>query len=480
MWNSKSTKAAVAMERHRRDGDRRVDLCSHSFNRNHPSRSQHPMSVISTMSIAVSGLDAQTTALNNIANNIAGSSTVAYKQAETDFETLVLGGGATASPDLGGVSTSTRLDISTAGQVQTTGVATDIAINGNGFMVVNSNANAANGNYLLTQAGSFRPDAKGNLVNAAGYYLQGQPLDAAGNVIGTPASTVSGLSTVNISNLSVASTPTTSMTFTANLPSSETQTFSAATATPSSTAVTYYDSLGTAQTLTFQFVPTQPAGAGAAPTNTWTMNILDSASTTPATPIGQATMTFNGTGADAGMLSSVTPVGGGTYDPAAGTYTISTGDGQTIPITIGALNSPGGITQLDGSYTTTKLQNDGSPFGLMQSVSIGNDGVVTASFSNGATRPIYQMDVAVVPNPDGLTPVTGDAYSLSPAAGVAQLYQPGQGPAGTTDGGTLEGSNVDLSTELTNLIETQRAYSSNATVIQTANQMLQTLTTIFQ
>jgi flagellar hook protein FlgE len=439
------------------------------------------MSVLSAMNTAVSGLDAQSQALSNISNNIAGSSTVGYKKAETDFESLVLGGGAGASPDLGGVRSSTRLDVTTAGQVQTTGVATDIAINGSGFMVVNTNANPANGSYLLTQAGSFRPDAKGNLVNAAGYYLQGQPLDSAGNIIGTPANTVSGLSTVNIATLSVASTPTSTMTFTANLPSSQTNSYSAATAMPSSTAVTYYDSLGTGQTMTFQFVPTQPAAPGAAPTNTWTLNILDSASATPATPMASATLVFNGAGANAGLLSSVTPTAGaGTYSPAAGTYTVTTADGQTIPINIGALNSPGGMTQLDGSYTTTKLQNDGSTFGLMQSVSIGGDGVVSASFSNGATRPIYQLDVAVVPNPDGLAPVTGDAYTISPAAGVPQLYQPGQGPAGTTNGGALEGSNVDLGTELTNLIETQRAYSSNATVIQTANQMLATLDRITQ
>jgi flagellar hook protein FlgE len=443
------------------------------------------MSILGAMDSAVSGLDAQSMALSNESNNISGSSTVGYKKAETDFETLVLGGssifGGSDDAQLGGVSSSTRLDITTSGQLQNTGVATDIAINGAGFMVVNTNANAANGSYLLTQAGSFRPDANGNLVNAAGFYLQGQPLDQAGNVIGTPASQVSGLSTVNISNLSVAATPTTTMTFNANLPSSETNTYSATTAAPSSTQVTYYDSLGNAQTFTFQFVPTQPAAAGDPPTNTWTMNILDSASATPNTPVDTATLTFNGTGADAGTLASVTPTAGtGTYDPVAGTYTITTGDGQQIPINIGALNSSSGMTQLDGSYTTTKIQNDGAPFGLMQSVSIGNNGVVTASFSNGATRPIYQLDVAVVPNPDGLIPVTGDAYSLSAASGVAQLYQPGQGPAGTTDGGALEGSNVDLSTELTNLIETQRAYSSSATVIQTANQMLAVLSTLNQ
>lgn len=437
------------------------------------------MSILGAMNTAVSGLDAESTELSNISNNIAGSSTVGYKDADTDFETLVLASGSGMSAQLGGVTATTQLDVTTAGQLQTTGVSTDIAVNGDGFLVVNSNANSANGSYYLTQAGSFRPDADGNLVNAAGYYLQGQPTDANGNVIGGAASTMSGLQTVNISDISAAATPTTTMTFNANLPSTDTE-YSSTPIAASSTGVTYYDSLGNAQTLTFQFVPTQAAASGDPATNTWTMNILDSAAATPTTPLASATIAFNSTGANAGEMSSITPTSGGTYDATNGAFSITTTDGQTIPINIGELNSPNGITQLDGSYTTTQIQANGSPFGTMQSVAIGTNGLVTASFSNGTTRPIYQLDVATVPDPDGLTPVTGDAYSVSQQSGVVQLFTPGTGPAGTTDGGTLEGSNVNLSTELTNLIATQRAYSSSATVIQTANQMLNTLTTMNQ
>src|ERR1700752_2078559 len=124
------------------------------------------------MNSALSGLNAQATDLNNISNNVANASTVGYKEADTDFDSIVLSGVGSASPNLAGVTASTKMDISTAGQLQTTGVGTDLAISGNGFMVVNTQANSANGSYLLTQAGSFRPDAQGNLVNAAGYYLQ--------------------------------------------------------------------------------------------------------------------------------------------------------------------------------------------------------------------------------------------------------------------------------------------------------------------
>jgi flagellar hook protein FlgE len=435
------------------------------------------MSLYSAIGSAVQGLAAQSASLNNISNNISNSSTVGYKEADTDFESMVNAAGG-PSGVVGGVSTTTALDIGTAGQLQSTGVNTDIAINGGGFMVVNTSANSSSGTYLLTRAGSFRADAAGNLVNAGGYYLQGQALDG-GAAPTSAAGSLSSLTTVNISNLAATGSPTTAMTFTANLPAGDTA-YSATTPTPSTTSMSYYDSLGGAQSLQFQFTPTQ-AASGAAATNTWTMNVYDSASSTPTTPIGTATLTFNSSGTDAGTLASVTPASGaGTYDPTAGTFSVTTASGQSIPITIGALNSASGMTQFSGSYQTTQESQNGAGFGTLQSVSIGTSGVVTASFSNGTTRPIYQLDLATVDNPDGLVPTSGDAYQLSNEAGTPQLNLAGQGAAGTTVGGELEGSNVDITTQLTNMIETQRAYASNAMVIQTGSQMLDTINRLNQ
>jgi flagellar hook protein FlgE len=437
------------------------------------------MTLSDSINTALSGLDADSARLSSISSNVSNSSTVGYKASETEFENMVLGNGS-GSFSAAGVTPVTQMDVSTAGQIQSTGVNTDIAINGEGFMVVNSSATptTGTGNYYLTQAGSFRPDANGNLVNAAGYYLQGQALDSSGNPVGGMAQQVSSLSTVNVSNLYAAATPTTQMTFGANLPSSETA-YNATTPTPSTSSVTYYDSLGNPQTLQFQFTPTQPAAAGDPATNTWTMDIFDSASTTPTTAVGSATLTFASTGATAGDLASVTTTAG-SYDPNAGTFNITTGGGTTLPIKIGAIGSSSGLTQLGGSYTPTQMQQNGSSFGTLQDVSIGNNGIVTASFSNGSTRPIYQLDLAMVSNPDGLTPVSGGAFAISPTSGTPQLYQAGTGPVGTTEGGSLEGSNVDLSTELTNLIATQQAYSSSAQVVQAANQMLEVLNHLSQ
>ncbi|MBV9829031.1 MAG: flagellar hook protein FlgE [Alphaproteobacteria bacterium] len=429
------------------------------------------MSLFSAIGSAVSGLTAQSTSLSNISNNIANASTVGYKQSDTDFESLVFGSDAGGTSAPGGVAASSNVEVTTGGQLQSTGVNTDLAITGNGFMVVTPSSTATDGNYLLTRAGSFRPDANGNLVNAAGYYLQGQPLTSVGPV--AAPSTMSSLATVNISNLSATGSSTSSMTFNANLPSSETA-YAATPPSPSTSSMTYYDALGGAQSLQFQFTPTVAATAGAPNTNTWTMNIFDSASTTPTTPIGTATLTFNATGANAGSLASVTP-STGTYNGTAGTFTVTTASGQTLPINIGALNSASGMTQLDSTYQTTQLGQNGAGFGVLQGVSIGNGGLVTASFSNGTTRPIYQINLVTVPNADGLTAVSGDAFKLSNASGAPMLNNPGQGSAGTITGGSLEGSNVDLTTQLTNMIETQRAYSSNAMVVQTSSQMLDTI-----
>lgn len=428
------------------------------------------MTVLSAMNTAVSGLNAQSASLTNISANVANASTVGYKKAETDFESLVFGGTPGQAGILGGAATSTRLDISLAGQLETTGIATDIAINGPGFLVVNTSADSGTGEYLLTRAGSFRPDANGNLVNAAGYYLQGEPLGALAGAAPGPVAAIGGLSTVNVGKLTASAAPTTEMTFTANLPASATA-FTTGTAPTFNSDMTYYDALGSAQTMRFRFSPTVPAAAGTPPTNAWTMDILDLGGSAT-TPVGSATLAFNATGATAGSLSSVTPLAGGAYDAATGVYTVTSASGISLPITIGALNSPVGMTQFDSDYQATRMDQDGAAFGLLQSVSIGDDGVVNANFSNGTARAIWQLDLVSLPNPDGLTPVSGSAYRVSQESGQPRLHRPGDGTVGATTSGALEGSNVDLTAQLTNMIETQRAYSSNAMVVQTASQML--------
>lgn len=429
------------------------------------------MSVLGAFDTAVSGMQAQSNALSNISQNISNSSTVGYKQVNTQFSDMVLtGAGTNLSDSLAGVQTKSLFDVTKSGQIQSTGSSTDIAINGGGFLVVNTSATASTGQYLATRAGSFRPDSSGNLVNAAGYYLQGIPVNADGTAMSSNSgSTIDSLSTVNISNVSSAASPTKGVTFSANLPSSETGYTGAAPADSTST-VNYYDALGTSHTLTMDFSPSTTA-------NQWTLNIYDDKGTTP---IDTVSLAFNPSGNDAGTLASASD-SLGAYDSTTGIIALPVGGGtQTINLNIGAPNSTSGLTQFNGDYTTNKITQDGSSYGLLQNVSVSNNGQVVASFSNGSTRPIYQLKLANTPAPTAMTAVNGDAYAFSAAAGVPTLETPGQGFAGTTNGGSLEGSNVDITTQLTNLIETQRAYSSNATVIQTGSQMLQTVNQLVQ
>jgi flagellar hook protein FlgE len=466
------------------------------------------MTAINALRTSVSGLNAQATKLSGISNNIANSSTVGYKRVDTQFESLVLEGSSNGASALAGTAAHNRVEISKLGQVQSTGIDTDIAVNGNGFLVVNEGA-GSNGKYLVTRAGSFRSDANGNLVNAGGYYLQGVKLGADGLPLGNVGdNNVDSLTTVNVNDISVASAPTTAMTFWANLPSGQT----AFRDTPQDvntniSSIDYYDALGATQTLTYRFIPKTAADPTAANTNTWLVQVFDSATggdpalaaTADARMVGQIEIKFHGADAGAnkaGTIESITDAaasptvagsyGGntsavtatmGTYNADLGTLTMQLGS-MSLPVKIGVPESASGLTQLSGSYVPTKVEKDGSAFGMLERVSIEDDGKVVATFSNGQSRSIYQLKLAVFPNADGLNPVSGDAYEMSRAAGAVRLLTAGEGSAGTTSGGALESSNVDIGTELTNLIETQRAYSSNASVVRTADQMLEEATNL--
>ncbi|WP_043339955.1 flagellar hook protein FlgE [Belnapia moabensis] len=438
------------------------------------------MSALDALRSSVSGLNAQSKKLSGISNNIANSSTVGYKRVATQFESLVLEGSGSGASAMAGTTSHNRVEISKAGQVQSTGNATDIAVNGDGFLVVNEQSGST-GKYLATRAGSFRADQFGNLVNTAGYYLQGVPLDAAGKPLnGLGGNNIDSLTTVNVNSVTVASAPSTTISFWANLPASDTKFYTTA-PTPKVSSVDYYDALGGAQTLTYKFTPTMAASAAAPATNIWTMEVFDTATGTGAVDaaarrVGQATLTFNASGPNAGTIDTVTATTpAAAYNPVDGSFTVPTGNstGPTLKLMIGILDSASGMSQLEGAYTETKIEKDGSAFGLLQNIGVEKDGRVMATFSNGKSRPIYQLKLATFANADGMNPVRGDAYEMSIAAGAPRLLDPGTGAAGSVAGNALESSNVDMGTELTNLIETQRAYSSNATVIRTADQMLQ-------
>ena len=148
---------------------------------------------------------------------------------------------------------------------------------------------------------------------------------------------------------------------------------------------------------------------------------------------------------------------------------------QTIAINMGTPGSSDGVTQFANPSTLVNSSVDGALFGSLTGVTVDTSGYVTANFSNGLSQKVYKIPVATFANADGLTAVSGNAYTVSNQSGTATVGEANLGGAGQIDADTLEGSTVDLATEFTNLITTQRAYSASARIVTTADQMLQTL-----
>jgi flagellar hook protein FlgE len=255
-----------------------------------------------------------------------------------------------------------------------------------------------------------------------------------------------------------------------NLPATDTATGSSGDALPLS--VEYFGNLGTSETLDITFTPTVPAVGSS---NTWTMQITDSAQA--GAVIGEYTLVFDDTRANGGTLASVTTVSGGAYNAGDGTLALTV-DGGPLTMTIGKVGDPNGLTQLSDSFAPTSITKDGSPVGNLTSVEIDDNGYISATYDTGFIRRIYQVPLVDVPNTNGLISLSNQAYQVSPSSGSFFLWDAGDGPTGSVEGYARESSTTDVAGELTALIETQRAYSSNAKVIQTVDEMLQETTNI--
>ena len=148
---------------------------------------------------------------------------------------------------------------------------------------------------------------------------------------------------------------------------------------------------------------------------------------------------------------------------------------QSISLSLGTVGGSDGLTQADAPSVLNGTNIDGTPYGSVTGVSVAKDGTVTAQFSNGLSQDVYKVPVATFTNPDGLGQMSGNAYAVTKASGAPNINLANSGTAGFIQSKSLEGSTVDLATEFTNLITTQRAYSAGARIITTADQMLQEL-----
>lgn len=468
------------------------------------------MSINDAMLAGVTGLIANSNALSAISNNIANSQTIGYKTQNVSFSALVTGQSTASSVSAGGVTSVATQNVTQQGQLQTGSSPTDLAISGDGFFVTTQTAAAPTSTtpVLYTRAGSFTVDSNGYLVNSAGLYLQGWSVDSSGKVLSDPTN-LTKLSPINVTAVAGAAEPTTTVTVNANVLASQTVS-SAAQATETGSAGAYdatnnsmasgdvtpdvtiqlpvSDSKGSKQTFQLELLKSDTP-------NQWYAELVavpaSSVATAPGVPDGQVAAGIiaftptgqydptNSTGIFASSSPSLTLGASSDGTPSSSgqvNWASSLGDAaQTITFNLG-----GSLTQFDSPSTVQSIAANGTTFGNLSSVQVGSDGSVTAVFDNGVTRKIAQVAIATVPNPDGMTQAPGNAWTVSSQSGTPTLKTPGSGGAGALSSGELEASTVDLSTEFTDLIQTQQAYSAASKIITTSNQMLTTLMNMVQ
>lgn len=480
------------------------------------------MSLNSAMQAGVAGLVANSTALSTISNNIANVNTVGYKQSSTDFQSLVTSAGDSSSLNAGGVMASTQQFVGQQGQLTQTNSPLDLAISGQGFFVTTSQATnlTPTDPRSFTRAGSFTVNSGGYLVNSAGLVLQGWLADSAGNITPNPSSLTS-LQSINVSQVGGAVEPSTKVGINANLDSSQAVSAPATAAglspagvgayNPATNSMAMHDAnsaTGVAPDYSIQ-VPISDSQGGqhtiqldllkSSTPNQWyaelvavpASDITDGAGLSNG-QIATGVIAFTPTGqvdaANTTLFNAANPTitfgASSAAAPAAGQVnwapTLGIAAQQVTLNLTGGAGSTGGLTQLNSQSNTQSITTNGTAFGNLTNVEIDANGIVTAVFSNGVTRPIAQVAIATFPNPNGLTAVTGDAFQVSQNSGTFTLEQPGSGGAGQIDPSTLEGSTVDLSSQLTQLITSQSAYSASSKIITTANQMMQALLSIIQ
>jgi len=423
------------------------------------------MSIWTSLFTGSSGLGAHGDAISVVGDNIANVSTIGYKSSRADFAD-VIGGTAANGQRLGqGVRMSGVETYLGQGTLQQTGRSLDLAIRGNGFFVLNGNHDGAAGNYY-SRDGQFSLDNTGTVVNAEGLKLQGYVIDP------TTGQTATTLSDLTIGGTSPPKA-TTKVDMSANLSSSDPVLAtpfdpanpSSPTSSSYSTSMTAYDSLGNSHKINLYF---RNNGAGG-----WDYHAMvdgGEVGGTKGTPteIGNGTLTFDAKGALVSQTGTTTA-----------SFTGATA-GQVIAFNFGDPTSTGGTgTAGSTQYASTSLgdvksvQQDGWSSGVLTDVSVGDDGTVSGKFSNGQSRPIAQVALASFTSPTNLHRAGSQDFTETQASGQALIGAAGSGSRGAISGGALEGSNVDLSSELVSLIAYQRAFSANSKTVSTADEMLQ-------
>ena len=445
------------------------------------------MSLFGAMKTAISGLNAQASAVSNISGNIANSQTSGYKRLDTVFEDMVIQSG-TQSWITGGVSALTRATTQVQGAITQSDNPLSLALSGRGFVsVARPTSESPDGtlifdsNAAFTRAGDFTLNRGGYLVNSSGYALRGWTADATGLV------DPSILRPIVVDRSDSAPTATTLVTLTAQLPATPPDPMPTMAST-----VTINDSLGIERQLVLNWTRIPGATAGTFLPDQWRLTVtapgeIPILSGTPPTPpparavtlqFGQATSSNPvpaGTlGRFTGASASLPATAYGANAPAAVTATIDYGQGpQTITIDLGRFGSTSGLTQTGQTeYRVMSIAQDGAASSPFSFVSFAENGDIETNYQNGNRQVIGRVPVVTFANSDALARLDGQAFGETRESGAPLLASPSSAGAGRFVIGAVEGSNVDLASEFAKLIVAQRAYTGNTRVVTAADQML--------
>ncbi len=406
---------------------------------------------MASFDIALSGLTAASSDLDVTTNNVANADTVGFKESRAEFADVFAAGAVNLNTSAvgEGVRLSTTAQQFTQGNISTSGSNLDLAISGDGFFTLQDPSNGV----VYTRNGQFSEDKNGNVVTATGQALQVYPPTSTGGfntgaltdlnlqtAQSTPLATTAGTA---ILNLPAGSTPPAGGAFNPTNPATYTQ----------STSTSVYASLGNSFPATFFFTQTATPGL-------WNVNMTVNGTLLPTTN----TLQFSNTGAVTAPVGGALTFPGFTPPDGAAPMSTTFNFGQT--------------TQFGGGFSVTSIIQNGFATGQLSTVSIDPTGVVSAVYTNGRSTQLGQLALANFPDPQGLKQLGDTNWAETFTSGTHISGTAGSAGFGSIQSGALEASNVDLTTQLVNMITAQRAFQANAQVITTANQLSQTVINI--
>lgn len=428
------------------------------------------MSLFGAMSTAISGLTAQSSAFSNISDNVANSQTVGYKEVNTSFIDYLTNSNAAVN-DSASVVARPAYANNVQGTITQSTNTTALAIAGQGFFAISQQIGTVSGQpsfgaqQFYTRTGDFQMDKDGYLVNSASGFLNGWTVTPA-----TGIADQNSISPIQVTQTTFSPIATTEVALAANLPATP------AVGTPISSQINVYDSLGTVHPVTLDW--TQNSASDWTVTVTSPDDIVSAASGTANVRFG--TISGNpvapGTIGDIGTVTgSVATAGYSAGGAAAISFITDFGSGpQTINVSFGNFDQTNGVTQYAGTqYQLSSLTQNGVPPGSFASVAMQANGEVIVNFNNGQSRTIAQIPIVTFNNPNGLQSENGQAFTATVASGAPTANATSNNGAGTLVTNSVESSNVDIAAEFSKLIVAQRAYSANAKMVTTADELLQ-------